>query len=124
MPSLTTAPSLVASPDIPVDYSALPILAGDVISLLNEFLALLMRDIQQRHLPAARIEVRGTNDPEDDSTQVLVRLWAYGLSHQELRQYRGEFGHRVDDWMQALTEDRKSRFAENISFQARRAADA
>ena len=105
-------------------FSGLPVLAGNAAELLQEFLTLLTRDIQQNHLSAARIEVRGTADPEDDSTQVLVRLWARGLSEMDIRQYQREFGDRMDDWVRSLSEDQKVLFAEKISFQARRAADA
>lgn len=123
MLTVITAPAALAAPEVAVDSSALPLVAGDVGLLLNEFLALLARDVQQRNLPTTRIEVRGTSDPEDDTTQVLVRLWARGLSDREARQYQHAFGLRVDDWVRSLSEDRKSLFAEKISFQARRAAD-
>ncbi len=124
MPPLIAMPSTTVSPTIPVDFSRLPVLAGNVTGLLQEFLTLLTHDIQQNHLSAARIEVRGTADPEEDTTQVLVRLWAHGLSESETRQYQREFGHRVDGWVRRLSEDQKGLFAEKISFQARRAVDA
>lgn len=124
MLTVITAPAALAAPEVAVDSSALPLVAGDVGLLLNEFLALLARDVQQQNLPAARIEVRSTADPEDDTTQVLVRLWTNGLSDYEARQYQRAFGLHVDGWVQGLSEDRKSLFAEKISFQARQAADA
>ena len=124
MPIVMTAPAALASSEIPVDFTALPAVSGDVRLLLNEFLALLARDIQQQSLPMGKIEVRGTSDPEDDTTQVLVRLWAVGLSDREARQYQGAFGSRVDEWVRSLSEDRKSLFAEKISFHVRRDMNA
>ena len=122
MPALVTAPAPLSPPEVLVDSSALPAVSGDVRLLLNEFLALLARDIQQQNFPIGRVEVRGTSDPEDDITQVLVRLWAVGVSDREARQYQGAFGSRVDEWVRSLSEDRKSLFAEKISFHMRRAA--
>lgn len=124
MPTLMTAPAPLSPLEVLVDSSALPAVSGDVRLLLNEFLALLARDIQQQNLPTGKIEVRGTADPEDDTTQVLVRLWAVGLSDREARQYQSAFGSRVDVWVQSLSEDRKSLFAEKISFHVRRDMNA
>lgn len=124
MPTLMTAPAPLSPLEVLVDSSALPAVSGDVRLLLNEFLALLARDIQQQNLPMGKIEVRGTADPEDDTTQVLVRLWAVGLSDREARQYQSAFGSRVDVWVQSLSEDRKSLFAEKISFHVRRDMNA
>ncbi len=124
MPLLTIVPSTLVTPEIPVDYSGLPVLTGDATGLLHEFLALLSRDVQQGRLPDAWIEVRGTTDPEDDTTQILVRLWTKGLSDRDARQYQNVFGLRVDDWTRSLSEDQKRLFSQKISFQTRRTADA
>ncbi len=54
MPIVMTAPAALASSEIPVDFTALPAVSGDVRLLLNEFLALLARDIQQQSLPMGK----------------------------------------------------------------------
>ena len=119
MPTLTAVPALSLLPNVRVDSSALPTVAENVRLLLDEFLALLTRDVQQQNVPDAGIEVRGTSDPEDETTQILVRLWINGPSDRAPRQYQREFGSRVDEWVRRLSEDRRSLFPEKISFQAR-----
>lgn len=105
------------------DPSVLPFLAGRV-TVLHRFLTLLTQNVQREQLPAARIEVRGTVDPEEDTTQVLVRLWLSHLSDREIREYHRAFGQQVDEWMVSLSDEQREFFTAKISFQIRRGVDA
>jgi len=105
------------------DPSVLPLLGGHE-TLLEHFLTLLAQDVQQERLPVTRIEVRGTNDAEDDTSQILVRLWLNRLSDQEIRDYYRSFGRRVDDWARQLSDEQRQFFMTRVSFQARRAVNA
>jgi len=113
----------IVGPSLFVDTSASHLLMGD-ITVLARFIRLLTSDVLDEHVPASRIEIRGSFDPEDDTSQVIVRLWIRELSNSEIRSYYSDFGGRVDAWMKRLTEEQRSYFVSNISFQARREADA
>lgn len=109
-------------PEVFFDPSVFPLLGGRV-TVFQRFLTLLTQDVAQAHLEPARIEVRGTSDPEENTSQVLVRLWLGGRSEQEVREYYRAFGRRVDEWARHLSDDQRELFMTKISFQARRDAD-
>ncbi len=110
-------------PRILLDPSALPLLPGD-ITMLTQFLQFAIQDVLQEHIPAVKIEIRGSVDPEDDTRQLLVRLWIRGLTNNEIRHYYQEFGTRVDTWAASLPEAQRLELLTRISFQARREANA
>lgn len=105
------------------DPSVLPLVAGGA-AVFEDFLTLLTQDVQREHLPVAQIEVRGTSDPEEETSQILVRLWLNRLSDQEIRDYYRSFGRRVDDWARQLSDEQRQFFMTRVSFQARRAVNA
>ena len=70
------------------------------------------------------MEIRGSADPEDDTSQIVVRLWMRGISEDEMRQYYQDLGARVDRWTAHLSEAQRLYFVSRVSFQARREADA
>ena len=108
-------------PEVFFDPSVFPLLGGRM-TVLQRFLTLLTQDVEQAHLEPARIEVRGTTDPEENTSQVLVRLWLGGRSEQEVREYYHAFGRRVDEWAHRLNDEQRELFMTKISFQARRDA--
>ena len=110
-------------PSIFFDASALSLLRGDV-TVLTRFLQFMSQDVLQEHIPASKIEVRGSVDPEDDTSQILVRVWIRELSDSDIRRYYHDFGGRVDNWTAYLPEEQKLYFFSRISFQARRDTDA
>ncbi len=110
-------------PSIFLDPSALSLLRGDV-TVLARFVHFLSQDILQEHIPASKIEIRGSVDPEDDTSQIMVRVWVRGLSDSEIRRYYHDLGERVDRWAARLPEAQRQHFLSRISFQARREADA
>lgn len=114
--------ALTEGPSVFLDPSALRLLTGDA-TVLTRFLQFVSQDLQER-LPASRIEIRGSNDLEDDTSQILVRVWIRGLSDSEVRQYYSDLGGRVDGWALRLTEAQRLYFHSRISLQARREADA
>jgi hypothetical protein len=95
----TLAPLDGTGPEVFFDASALPFLAGSV-TVFHRFLTLLTQDVQREQLSAAKIEVRGTVDPEEDTSQILVR------------------------WMTGLSDEQREFFAAKISFQVRRVVNA
>ena len=130
MPTLTApqkppaeTDALTRGPSIILDPSALGLLSGDV-SVLAHFLQFVRRDVLQEHVPATRIEVRGSVDPEDDTSQIIVRVWMRGMADGEIRGYHHALGGRADDWAAGLPDAQKLFFVSRISFQARREADA
>lgn len=110
-------------PNIFLDPSALTLLSGDV-TVLARFVQFVSRDILQEQIPANKIEIRGSVDPEDDTSQIVVRVWIRGLSDSEIRHYYHDLGGRVDSWAARLPEAQRLHFFARISFQARREADA
>lgn len=110
-------------PSIFLDPSALSLLTGDV-TVLARFIQFISQDVLQEHIPASKIEIRGSVDPEDDTNQIIVRVWIRGLSDSEIRRYYHDFGGRVDSWTKHLPEAQRRHFHSRISFQARREADA
>ena len=110
-------------PSVLLDPSALSLLPGDV-TVLTQFVQFIRRDVLQEHIPASRIEIRGSVDPEDDTSQIVVRVWIRGLADGEIRRYHYDLGERVDDWTAHLSEAQRQHFIARISFQARREADA
>jgi hypothetical protein len=124
-----TAERHQASADIPspgpsvfFDPSALDLVSGDA-TVLTRFIQFVSQDVTEEHIPANKIEVRGSADPEDDTNQILVRVWMRG-SDSEIRQYHHDLGGRVDKWTAHLPEDYKRYFHSRISFQIRREASA
>ena len=107
-----------------MDMSALPQLTGNVRAALDWFLGLLNAEVQRNAIPFQSIEVRGTTDPEDGTSQVLVRLWVHEMSEAETRQFYCEFGSIVDQQIQTLSPVLREALAATISFQARRVSDA
>lgn len=110
-------------PSIFLDPSALSLLRGDV-TVLARFIQFMSQDVLQEQIPASKIEIRGSVDPEDDTSQIVVRVWIRGLSNSEIRRYHHELGERVDSWTNYLSEAQRLHFISRISFQARREADA
>lgn len=120
--SQVTAAASAEGPSLFVDPSALNLLPGD-ISVLARFLQFVQRDVLQEHVPVSRMEIRGSADPEDDTSQIVVRLWIRGISENEIRQYYLDLGARVDRWTAHLSEAQRLYFFSRLSFQARREAD-
>ncbi len=118
-PDLVTA----EGPSIFLDPSALSLLPGDV-TVLTQFVQFVRRDVRREHVPASKIEIRGSVDPEDETSQIVVRVWIRGLADGEIRRYHSALGGRVDRWTACLPEAQKLHFISRISFQARRDADA
>jgi hypothetical protein len=110
-------------PNIFLDPSALTLLPKDV-TVLARFVQFVSRDVLQEHIPADRIEIRGSVDPEDDTSQIVVRVWIGDLSDSEIRRYHHDLGGRVDSWAACLPEAQRLHFFSRISFQTRREADA
>ena len=110
-------------PSIFLDPSALSLLSGDV-TVLARFVQFMSRDVLQERIPASKIEIRGSVDLEDDTSQIVVRVWIRGLSESEIRRYCHDLGERVDNWTTHLPETQRQYFFSRISFQARREADA
>ena len=110
-------------PTIFLDPSAQTLLSGDV-TVLAHFIQFMSRDVLQQRIPASKIEIRGSVDPEDDTRQLIVRLWIHSLPSSEIRRYYQDFGDRVDQWAAGLPEEQRLDFLTHISFQARREADA
>lgn len=110
-------------PNIFLDPSALPLLPGDV-TVLARFVQFVSRDVLQEQIPASRIEIRGSVDPEDDTSQIVVRVWIRDLSDSEIRHSHHDLGGRVDSWAARLPEAQRLYFLSRISFQTRREADA
>ena len=126
MPSVLAANDprpTAAEPRLLVDPSALSLLSGDV-SVLARFLQFVRRDVLQEHIPVSRIEIRGSADPEDDTSQIVIRLWLRGISENEMRRYYQDLGARVDRWTGRLSETQRLYFVSRLSFQVRREADA
>lgn len=120
MPRSADAPT--EEPSVFFDPSALDLLTGDA-TVLTRFIQLVSRDVAAKHVAVSRIEVRGSADPEDDTRQVLVRVWMQG-SDNELRQYHHDLGGRVDKWAAHLPEKYKQHFFSHISYQVRREPNA
>ena len=110
-------------PSIFLDASALHLLPGDV-TVLTRFVQFLRQDVLQEHIPASKIEIRGSLDPEDETSQIVVRVWIHGLDEGEIRRYYHALGERVDNWSARLPEAQRQQFISRMSFQARRDADA
>jgi hypothetical protein len=117
------ADASLEEPSIFVDPSALSLLPGDM-TVLVRFIEFVRSDVLQEHIPTRRIEVRGSVDPEDDTSQIVVRVWIRGLADTEIRRYYQELGGRVDSWTAHLPEAQRQQFVSRLSFQARREADA
>ncbi len=110
-------------PDIFLDPSALDLLTGDA-TVLTRFLQFMSQDIVAEHIPASKIEIRGSADPEDDTSQILVRVWIHGYGDSEIRQYHHDLGGRLDSWVARLPEAYKQYFYSRISYQIRRETSA
>ena len=110
-------------PSIFLDPSALSLLSGDV-TVLTQFVQFIRRDVLQEHIPASKIEIRGSVDPEDDTSQIVVRVWIRGLADSEIQRLYHEMGERVDSWTAHLPEAQRLHFISRLSFQARRELDA
>lgn len=110
-------------PSIFLDPSALSLLTGDV-TVLTRFVQFVRRDVLREHVPASKIEIRGSIDPEDETSQIVVRVWVRGLADAEVRRYHSDLGGRVDRWTARLPEAQRLHFISRISLQARREADA
>ena len=113
----------VEGPSILFDPSAFSALSGDV-TVLTSFIQFIRRDNLREHIPASKIEIRGSVDLEDDTSQIVVRVWIRGLTDSEIRRYHSDLGERVDSWTAHLSEAQRLHFISHISFQARREADA
>lgn len=109
-------------PSLFLDPSATLLLTGD-FTVLARFIHFLSHDVVHWNIPASKIEIRGSVDPEDDTSQIIVRLWIRELSNGEIRDYYSAFGSRVDAWMKHLPEEQRGYLVSKISFQARREAD-
>jgi len=114
---------IAEGPSIFLDPSALGFLTGDV-TVLARFVQFVRRDSFREHVPASRIEIRGSVDPEDETSQIVVRVWVRGLGDAEIRRYHSDLGARVDRWAARLPEAQRLHFISRISLQARREADA
>ncbi len=110
-------------PSVFFDPSALDLLTGDA-TVLTRFLQFMSQDIVAEHIPASKIEIRGSADPEDDTHQILVRVWVREYSDSEIRRYHHDLGGRIDKWAEHLPEAYKQHFFSRISFQVWRDADA
>ena len=123
-----TAERHQASADVPsqgpsvfFDPSALDLLRGDA-TVLTRFLQFVSQDAAEEHIFASKIEIRGSADPEDNTSQILVRVWMQG-SDSEIRQYHHDLGGRADRWAAQLPEAYKQYFHAHLSFQIRREAN-
>ncbi len=67
---LSNGDTLAEGPSVFLDSSALNLLRGDV-TVLTRFLQFMSQDVLQEHIPASKIEIRGSVDPEDDTSQIL-----------------------------------------------------
>ena len=117
------ADAFTEGPSVLLDPSALSLLPGDV-TVLTQFVQFIRRDVFQEHIPASKIEIRGSIDPEDDTSQIVVRVWIRGLADSEIRRLYHEMGERVDSWTAHLPESQRLHFFSRLSFQARREASA
>ena len=113
---------LAAWQNITIDPSAVSLLSGD-ITVLVRFLEFVSRDIVQEGISVREIEVRGSTDPEDDTTQIVVRLWVRATTETEVRQYYQALGTRIDQWAKHLSEAQRLYFVSRLSLQVRRATD-
>ena len=113
----------IEGPSIFLDPSAFSLLPGDV-TVLTQFLQLIRRDVLREQIPATRIEIRGSVDPEDDTGQITVRVWVRGLAEVEIRRYYHALGERIDRWTAQMPEAQRLYFLSRLSFQVRRDADA
>ncbi len=117
------ADAFMEGPSVFLDPSALSLLPGDV-TVLTQFVQFVRRDVLHEQIPASRIEIRGSVDPEDDTSQIVVRVWIRGLADGEVRRYHYDLGERVDNWTAHLPEAQRLHFISRISFQARRETNA
>jgi len=102
------------------DVSASPFLTASLRALLDDFLNLLQRT---SYAPIVRTEIRGFQDPEEDTPQIIVRQWV-ALPVAEASASLEKLGGRVEAWMDTLTPEAKTLFLEQIAFQLRRADHA
>jgi len=111
------SPNTAASTPVAWDTSASPFLTAPLRALLDDFLSLLQR---AAYAPIVRTEVRGFRDPEEDTSQIIVRQWV-ALPAAEVPASLEKMGVKVEAWMDTLAPEAKTLFLEQITFQLRRA---
>ena len=94
------------------------------MTVLTRFIQFIRQDVLHEQIQVSKIEIRGSVDPEDDTGQIVVRVWIRGLADGEIRRYYNELGMRVDAWTPHLSEAQWLHFLSHMSFQARREPDA
>lgn len=87
--------------------------------ILIPFLTILGDHVSSAHITGSRVELRGIFDPEDDSTQLFVRLWVTKLSNDAVQRFHKTFGHIIDRWTGSLASPQRDEFLSKITFQVR-----
>ena len=107
-------------PPASYDPSVAPYLTGPLTALLDGFLNTLTRTPQAT---VSRTEIRSFKDPEEDTTQIVVRQWV-DLSPAEALEHLAAVGQQVEAWMETLSPADKALFVDRIAFQLRRDSHA
>jgi hypothetical protein len=113
------AREVVWPPEVDIHESARPLMTPEVVDVLAEFVDLFIEDAHSKGVVIDKLEVRGTFDPEDDTSLILTRLWTRNLTWEQAREYYCAFGDRAQAWFDALDESRQETFIANVSFQVR-----
>jgi hypothetical protein len=101
------------------DASSNGVLTDDLRDVLDGFVRYIRKDAVDNSIGLDHIEIRGLIDPEDDTTQVIVRAWTIGMGRAATQQYFYDTCGRMGEWLSALDKTHKDLFELKFILQTR-----